>query len=95
MNQIDKDIKSIENKIEKLSKPELIMKLEEERATLEEEKEILNKKITNWKLIEEDFDKMFEKLKIILLDPVSVWKRWSLSLKMITSKGFIWRWNFL
>ena len=86
INQINKDIKSIENKIEKLSKPELISKLEEEWSVLEEEKEILNKKITNWKLIEEDFDKMFEKLKIILLDPISVWRYWSLSLKKLQAR---------
>ena len=83
INQIDKEIKSIENKIEKITKPELILKLEGERALLEEEKRMLNEKITNWRLIEDDFNKLFEKIKIILSDPVSVRKYWPLSLKRL------------
>jgi hypothetical protein len=66
IRQIDAEIQSIENKIEKLSKPELISKLEWEWSLLEEEKEILNKKIADWRIIEEDFNKIFEKVKNIL-----------------------------
>jgi hypothetical protein len=83
IRQIDAEIQSIENKIEKLSKPELISKLEWEWSLLEEEKEILNKKIADWRIIEEDFNKIFEKVKNILLDPLSVRRYGPLKLKQL------------
>jgi hypothetical protein len=83
IRQIDAEIQSIENKIEKLSKPELISKLEWEWSLLEEEKEILNRKIADWRIIEEDFNKIFEKVKNILLDPLSVRRYGPLKLKQL------------
>ncbi len=90
IRQIDAEIQSIENKIEKLSKPELISKLEWQWSLLEEEKEILNKKIVDWRIIEEDFNKIFEKVKNILLDPLSVRRYGPLKLKQLQVRVLYW-----
>ena len=83
IKEIDCEIASIEDKINKLSKPELIAKLETQWSILEEEKSIIEKKIEDWRLAEDDFNKIFEKIKLILWDPISVRRYWPTSLKQL------------
>ena len=83
IKEINYEIASIEDKINKLSKPELIAKLETQWSILEEEKSMIEKKIEDWRLAEDDFNKIFEKIKLLLWDPVSVRRYWPTSLKQL------------
>ena len=83
IKEIERDIISIEDKISKISKPELISKLETQWSVLEEEKTILYKKIEDWRVAEDDFNQIFDKLKLILSDPLSVQRFWPTSLKQL------------
>ncbi|MDR0650227.1 MAG: hypothetical protein LBG59_02185 [Candidatus Peribacteria bacterium] len=69
---IDKEILIINSKIEKLSKIELIQKLEEEWSLLEQEKETLQQQIKDNSINETEFLLLYDRVKTLITDPVAI-----------------------
>ncbi len=82
IKEIEKEIESFISTISKLSKPDMIQKLEEKRSDLESEKEILEKEINDKKLSEKEFEKLYIRIKDIVENPSSVWEMWTLWMKI-------------
>jgi TolA-binding protein len=72
IREIDNAITTINIKIEKLSKIELIQKLEEDRATLEQEKDDLQKQITDNSINENEFLLLYDRVKTLIVAPLAI-----------------------
>jgi hypothetical protein len=74
IKEIDVEIDNFRNTVGKLSKPEIIQKLEEKRAEMEQEKEILENELQDKALNDRDFIVLYDRVKNIIVDPLSVWE---------------------
>jgi TolA-binding protein len=72
IREIDSEIATINIKIEKLSKIELIQRLEEDRATLEQEKDDLQKQIADNSINENEFLLLYDRVKTLIVDPLAI-----------------------
>jgi len=72
--EIEKEVEGFTVTISKLSKIELIQRLEEKRGELESEKEHLEKDIIDKTLNESEFERLYIRLRNIVEDPLSVWE---------------------
>ena len=64
----------------------MIQTLEEKRADLNTEKEILEEEIDRKGLEEKDFENMYNRLKNIIEDPVSIWDMWTIEMKILLAR---------
>lgn len=90
INNIDQEISSIENKIEKLTKIELIQKLEIQRALLEEEKENLYSEIQENSINENDFLLLYDKVRVIIETPLTIRELGNANLKLLQAWVLFW-----
>lgn len=90
INEIDKEILIINNKIEKLSKIELIQKLEEEWALLEQEKENIQKQIGDSSLNENEFVLLYDRVKTLIIDPMTIREIWTTELRLLQAWVLFW-----
>lgn len=74
ISEIEKEIDGFPNTISKLTKIEVIQRLEEKRASLEAEKELLEEDIKDKTLNEKDFTILYSKIKNIIEAPLSIRK---------------------
>jgi len=74
IRDIGKEIDNLRSTIGKLSKIELIQNVEEKRAELEQEKEILQNELQDKALNEREFVVLYERIKNIIEDPLSIWE---------------------
>jgi hypothetical protein len=61
----------------------LIQNVEEKRADLEQEKETIQNELQDKALNEREFVVLYERIKNIIEDPLSIWELGSVELKML------------
>lgn len=90
IKEIEKEVETLRNTLWKLSRIELIQNVEEKRAELEQEKEILENELQDKALNEREFIVLYERIKNIIEDPLSIWELWSVELKMLLVGVLFW-----
>jgi site-specific DNA recombinase len=90
IQEIDIQIEEFPTIISKLTRIEVIQKIEEKRANLEQEKEILENEVTDKGLNEKDFTILYSTIKNLIEDPLSIWELWSTELKMLLVSVLFW-----
>ncbi len=90
IKDIEKETDNFRNSIGKLNKPELIQNIEEKWAELEEEKEILENELQDKLLNEKEFIVLYERVRNIIEDPLSIWQLWAVELKMLLVGVLFW-----
>ncbi len=90
IKDIEKEVETLRNTLWKLSKMELIQNVEEKRAELEEEKETLQNELQDKILNEREFVVLYERIRNIIEDPLSIWELWSVELKMLLVGVLFW-----
>ncbi len=83
IRKIEQEIEKISDTIWKLSKVELIQSMEEKRTQLEEEKEALKNQLQDKVLNDKEFILLYEKVKNIIKDPISIRELWPVELKKL------------
>lgn len=86
IRDIEIELNNLTTTISKVSKAEMIQTLEEKRADLNTEKEILEEEIDRKGLEEKDFENMYNRLKNIIEDPVSIWDMWTIEMKILLAR---------
>lgn len=90
IKEIEKEIEEFPGIISKLSRIEMIQKIEEKRAGLEMEQDTLKEEIKEKNLNERDFIVLYERVKNIIQDPLSIWELGSTPLKMLLVGVLFW-----
>ena len=90
IKDIEKEIAEFPGIISKLSRIEMIQKIEEKRSELEMEKDILEEEIKEKNLNERDFIVLYGRIKNIIQDPLSIWELGSTPLKMLLVGVLFW-----
>ena len=90
IQEVEKEIDNLRNTVWKLTKMELIQNVEEKRAELEQEKEILENELQDKILNQREFVVLYERIKNIIEDPLSIWELWSVELKMLLVGVLFW-----
>lgn len=84
------ELESYPATIGKLSKPEIIARFEEKWSELEEEKGLLEDEIKNEWLGEKDFNILYERVRNIIIDPVSIRELGTTELKILLVGVLFW-----
>ena len=74
IKEIEKKIEVLSDTIGKLTIPSLFQSTQEKRAELEQEKEILQNELQDKALNEREFVVLYERIKNIIEDPLSIWE---------------------
>lgn len=90
LKKIKEEIESTSDKIWKLTNPKLISELEKHRWELEDEKERLEQKITDYKLSLKDTNIIIDRIKTMLTDPVNIWKHFPVAVKRLHAWILFW-----
>lgn len=90
IKEIEKKIEVLSDTIWKITIPSLFQSTQEKRAELEQEKEILQNKLQAKALNEREFIVLYERIKNIIEDPLSIWELWSVELKMLLVGVLFW-----
>ena len=90
IKEIEIEIEKIPGIISKLTRTEMIQKIEVKRSVLEMEQDILKEEIKEKTLNEEDFIVLYGRIKNIIQDPLSIWELGSTELKMLLVGVLFW-----
>ena len=90
IKDIEKEIDGFTKTISNLSRIELIQNVEEKRALLEEEKNTLQGELQDKILNEREFVILYDRIRNIIEDPLSIWELWGVELKMLLVGVLFW-----
>jgi len=74
LKKIDEEIKSIEEKITVLTNINLINKLEQRWAELEEEKKLIEQELENKELLEISWKNLIKQAQVMFYRPAEIWE---------------------
>ena len=86
LKKIDEEIKSIEEKITVLTNINLINKLEQRWAELEEEKKLIEQELENKELLEISWKNLIKQAQVMFYRPAEIWELWNRSIQKLLIK---------
>jgi chromosome segregation ATPase len=88
LNEVKKEIKDIEDKLLQLSNPNLIKKLEQRWAELEQERLQLETQLDNKILLETHWKELYKKAEFLFTNPAGLYEAGDYQIKKVLVKIF-------